>query len=336
MRIILTICGLVAALAALPTYMWATGTPLHAAPQSVPSLTRSQPSAQWASAVTRARHAMRAGVAEQNLPGASVAVGVGGDIVWAEGFGWADLETLRPVTPDTRFRIGTASKLLTSAGVDVLTKQGRLTQRQVASLSTAREDEQWSRQRCEHPLDPVSAAVESAARQPFFTFMREQVFQPLGMKQTDAESAAKENPEDIGGPGEDPPPFTAIHDLILRPLGMDGNSVPATVGKRLNLATIYAPGWGQHPVLRYHLHVMQPRNLSCYAGSMAFFSTPSDLVRLAVAMNATAKELDGDLHGARVVSLMTLRDRGIVVTVTANGSYANTSALAQQVADAFK
>src|SRR5215213_6732125 len=53
MRIIFTICGLVAALAALPTYMWATGTPLHAAPQSVPSLTRSEPSAQWASAVTR-------------------------------------------------------------------------------------------------------------------------------------------------------------------------------------------------------------------------------------------------------------------------------------------
>ena len=29
---------------------------------------------------------------EQNLPGLSVAVGVGGEIVWAEGFGWADLE----------------------------------------------------------------------------------------------------------------------------------------------------------------------------------------------------------------------------------------------------
>jgi CubicO group peptidase (beta-lactamase class C family) len=30
---------------------------------------------------------------------------------------------------------------------------------------------------------------------------------------------------------------------------------------------------------------MAPRNLSCYAGSMAFFSTPSDLVRFGLAMN---------------------------------------------------
>jgi serine beta-lactamase-like protein LACTB len=50
---------------------------------------------------------MRAGLAEQNLPGLSVAVGVGGDIVWAEGVGWADIKTRVPVTPDTRFRIGT-------------------------------------------------------------------------------------------------------------------------------------------------------------------------------------------------------------------------------------
>ena len=34
--------------------------------------------------------------AAQNLPGLSVAVGVGGDIVWAEGFGWANLENRVP------------------------------------------------------------------------------------------------------------------------------------------------------------------------------------------------------------------------------------------------
>jgi CubicO group peptidase (beta-lactamase class C family) len=58
--------------------------------------------------------------------GLSVAVGVGGDIVWAEGFGWADLENRVPVAPDTRFRIGTASKVLTSAAVGLLLEKGRL------------------------------------------------------------------------------------------------------------------------------------------------------------------------------------------------------------------
>src|SRR5438105_7123342 len=94
--------------------------PLHPQADKVPSVTRSEPSPQWAGAVASARQLVRAGVAEQNLPGVSVAVGAGGEIVWAEGFGWADIKTHAPVTPDSRFRIGTASTLLTSAGAGAL------------------------------------------------------------------------------------------------------------------------------------------------------------------------------------------------------------------------
>ena len=71
-----------------------------------------------------ARQIVRAALTEQNLPGLSVAVGVGGDIVWAEGFGWADLENQVQVAPDTRFRIGTASTALTSAAVGLLLEKG--------------------------------------------------------------------------------------------------------------------------------------------------------------------------------------------------------------------
>jgi serine beta-lactamase-like protein LACTB len=109
--------------------MSAAATPLHPQPQSAPSVTQSEPSQRWSRAVDRARQIMRAGLAEQNLPGLSVAVGVGGDIVWAEGFGWADIEKRVPVRPDTRFRIGTASTVLTSAAVGVLLEKDRLTSR---------------------------------------------------------------------------------------------------------------------------------------------------------------------------------------------------------------
>jgi hypothetical protein len=44
---------------------------------------------------------------------------------------------------------------------------------------------------------------------------------------------------------------------------------------------------------------------------------------------------DGDLLGGRVVSLMTVRERGIVVAVISNISYADTLSLASQVAEAF-
>src|SRR5687768_9039478 len=106
--------------------MSATATPLHPDPQSVPTVTRSDPSRKWAGAVERGRQIMRAGLTEQNLPGLSVAVGIGGEMVWAEGFGWADLDNRVPVAPDTLFRIGTASTVLTSAAVGLLLEKGRL------------------------------------------------------------------------------------------------------------------------------------------------------------------------------------------------------------------
>ena len=76
--------------------------------------------------MAQARDIVRMHLAEQNLPGLSVAVGVGGEIVWAEGFGYADLESREKVTPETRFRIGSASTVLTSAAVGLLLEEAQL------------------------------------------------------------------------------------------------------------------------------------------------------------------------------------------------------------------
>ncbi|MGH7482768.1 MAG: serine hydrolase domain-containing protein [Longimicrobiales bacterium] len=76
--------------------------------------------------VDQARERVREWLAENNLPGASVAVGLNGELVWAEGFGWADLEQRVPVTPLTRFRIGSVSKPLTSVAVGLLHERGLL------------------------------------------------------------------------------------------------------------------------------------------------------------------------------------------------------------------
>src|SRR5688572_6556025 len=108
---------LIAALLGLWAYMSGTAMPLHSDARDVPSVMHSSPPPQWAGAVEEARQIVRAGLIEQNLPGLSVAVGDAGNMVWAEGFGWADLENQMPVAPETRFRIGAASKALTSAAV---------------------------------------------------------------------------------------------------------------------------------------------------------------------------------------------------------------------------
>ena len=52
---------------------------------------------------------------ETNTPGAAVAVVSGGRVVYAKGFGVSSVETGAPVTPDTLFRVGSVTKMLTAA-----------------------------------------------------------------------------------------------------------------------------------------------------------------------------------------------------------------------------
>ena len=72
--------------------------------------------------------------------------------------------------------------------------------------------------------------------------------------------------------------------------------------------------------------LMYMRDLACCANGMAFYSTPSDLVRFALATNPGS--VNGELAGGMVMSLMTGRDSGIVIAVTSNMAHANTSSLA--------
>src|SRR5204863_5276307 len=114
-RTALAIGVTIAAVAAFLIHAAVVAGPLFAHPQDVPSDIDSAPSPQYAAAVERARDLVRTAVLEQNLPGVSVAVGVGGTVVWAEGFGWRDIETRTPVTPKSRFNIGTAARVVSAA-----------------------------------------------------------------------------------------------------------------------------------------------------------------------------------------------------------------------------
>lgn len=80
----------------------------------------------WAAAVDSSRMLVHQHMDRLGIPGASVAVAVDGDVVWAEGFGLADVENQVAVQPHTRFRIASISKAVTSAAVGLLYQQGRL------------------------------------------------------------------------------------------------------------------------------------------------------------------------------------------------------------------
>ncbi|PRC91983.1 serine hydrolase domain-containing protein [Solimicrobium silvestre] len=69
---------------------------------------------------------MEGQIAYRGLPG--IAIGVVSDqkLVWAKGFGFADIKVKLPMTPETKFRIASNSKLFTAIAIMQLREQGKL------------------------------------------------------------------------------------------------------------------------------------------------------------------------------------------------------------------
>ena len=79
----------------------------------------------YARATEESRELVREVMAAGGIPGLSIAVGVGGEIVWSEGFGLASVEFGVPVTTLTKFRSGSTSKPMTQAAASLLREEGR-------------------------------------------------------------------------------------------------------------------------------------------------------------------------------------------------------------------
>ena len=60
------------------------------------------------------------------VPGGACAVAVNGKIVWSCHSGWADVRKKSAVAQNTRFRVGSIAKPLTSAGLALLVERGKL------------------------------------------------------------------------------------------------------------------------------------------------------------------------------------------------------------------
>lgn len=65
-------------------------------------------------------------MAQKQLPAVSIALVDGHEIVWAQGFGYADPDKKIPATAETVYRVGSVSKLFTDIGVMQLAERGRL------------------------------------------------------------------------------------------------------------------------------------------------------------------------------------------------------------------
>ncbi len=69
---------------------------------------------------------LRAIVYDHQLPGMAVAIVSWDSVVWQQGFGYADVEAMKPVTAQTMFRIGSVTKSFVALGILRLVEEGKL------------------------------------------------------------------------------------------------------------------------------------------------------------------------------------------------------------------
>ena len=109
-RVCLTVAVAAAALLVAPTSVAAQGA------------TRVQrPSAARLDSV---RAFIRQMMEEHAVPSIAVAVAKGGEIIWEEGFGWADRERMIEATPHTMYSLASISKPITATGLMKLVERG--------------------------------------------------------------------------------------------------------------------------------------------------------------------------------------------------------------------
>ena len=69
---------------------------------------------------------IKAEMQRQRIPGLSLVVLKGGKVVKAEGYGLANIKLKIPATPDTVYKIASASKQFIATGIMLLVQEGRL------------------------------------------------------------------------------------------------------------------------------------------------------------------------------------------------------------------
>jgi D-alanyl-D-alanine carboxypeptidase len=173
----------------------------------------------------------------QRIPGMAVVVIKNGQVQELKGYGVADITTKQPVTPDTKFAIGSTTKPFTAMAIMMLVEEGKvnldapvsqyltdlpaqwqpLTIRQLLSHTAGLyEDYDW--RKIKQPIDFIKMGkpeldfppgeawsysntgfllagmvIEKVSSQSYSDFLRDRIFTPLGMSQTQAKLEAAPN-----------------------------------------------------------------------------------------------------------------------------------------------
>jgi CubicO group peptidase (beta-lactamase class C family) len=182
----------------------------------------------------------------------------------------------------------------------------------------------------------VSAAVEAAAGEPFLTFMRKQIFEPLDMDETKADpstTAVGDRATSYFPRFIEDPRYGVDQNRDLDYSCYAGASVfVSTPSDLVRFGTAINSGKLLQPATVQLLQTSQ----RVASGQATGYGLGWDLETVAFAGDHTRTVgHDGDMMGGKLSSLMTFPDRGIVVAVTSNISHTDTSAVALKIAQGF-
>ena len=253
-------------------------------------------------------------IAHRNVPGLSIAVVYDQEIVWAEGYGYSDLETKTPATPATVYRIGSVTKLFTSTAILQLRDQGKLRLDDPVSLHLP-----WFAVSSPFPDAPeitirhLLTHTSGLPREAAFPYWTDHIF-----------PSRKELAEGVLGQDALNPPETTYHysnlrmsllgeivtavsgqpwadyvqEKVLQPLGMSSSSTaPGEVLlQRLSAAYLLQAPDGTRKVMEYY-------ETGAIAPAGSIVSTVEDLGRF-----ASLQFRDGPAGGEQVLKGSTLRE----------------------------
>ena len=270
-------------------------------PLAVVSLGAADVRGQTAPDFASVRDEIRRALVAWDQPSMAVAVARGGEVVWEEGFGWADRERRVPATEHTMYSLASISKPITATGLMILVERGFIDLDAPANdyLGPAKIDGRtW---------DADGATVRRVASHTaglplhYQFFYEDEPYRRPHMDETIRRYAnlvtapdERWNYSNLGygildyiierASGQSYPDF--MRDEVFRPLGLTRTSVGIGLGLEDFTATRYATD--QSPIPFYDFD---------HPGGSAVFSSAHDLVRFG--MFHLGHDLD---HQRRIIS----------------------------------
>ncbi|MGH1362167.1 MAG: serine hydrolase domain-containing protein [Calditrichia bacterium] len=230
------------------------------------------------------------------LPAVSVSVGLNGEVLWARATGFSDLAESIPVSINTKFRIGSVSKSVTSLALGKLYESGDLdldapiqtyvpyfpgkafpiTARQLASHTAGIRHYSAFSLHSFPPHETFNNRRYNSVRESLTLFENDDLlFEPGSQFNYSTYGYTLLSAAIEGASGQDF--LTFMQEMVFDDLSMLNTAPERNVKQLPNTATFYIPMMGRY-------HEMFGVSLSCKWGGGGYLSTSTDLVKMVNAL----------------------------------------------------